>query len=125
MSGATQVGFNRVSGNLIATAHDGDLRIWDIRKGSRPVQYITAHLNRIHGINWSHHEESNLITASQVKDCFKNSKNGLKFKNLSLNFKIFFQDGSVKFFDINNPRRAERIITTATPVSFLHIFNKI
>jgi WD40 repeat protein len=28
MSGATQVGFNRVSGNLIATAHDGDLRIW-------------------------------------------------------------------------------------------------
>lgn len=66
MSGATQVGFNRVSGNLIATAHDGDLRIWDIRKGSRPVQYITAHLNRIHGINWSHNEESHLITASQV-----------------------------------------------------------
>lgn len=25
------------------------------------------------------------------------------------------KDGSVKFFDINNPRRAERIITTATP----------
>lgn len=89
MSGATQVGFNRVSGNLIATAHDGDLRIWDIRKGSRPVQYITAHLNRIHGINWSHDQETHLVTASQ--------------------------DGSVKFFDINNPRRAERIITTATP----------
>lgn len=89
MSGATQVGFNRVSGNLIATAHDGDLRIWDIRKGSRPVQYITAHLNRIHGINWSHTQETQLITASQ--------------------------DGSVKFFDINNPRRAERIITTSTP----------
>lgn len=89
MSGATQVGFNRVSGNLIATAHDGDLRIWDIRKGSRPVQYITAHLNRIHGINWSHTHDYTLITASQ--------------------------DGSVKFFDINNPRRAERIITTASP----------
>lgn len=89
MSGATQVGFNRVSGNLIATAHDGDLRIWDIRKGSRPVQYITAHLNRIHGINWSHTQDYTLITASQ--------------------------DGSVKFFDINNPRRAERIITTVTP----------
>lgn len=29
MSGATQVGFNRVSGSLLATAHDGDLRIWD------------------------------------------------------------------------------------------------
>lgn len=89
MSGATQVGFNRVSGNLVATAHDGDLRIWDIRKGSRPVQYITAHLNRIHGINWSHTQDCTLVTASQ--------------------------DGSVKFFDINNPRRAERIITTPTP----------
>lgn len=65
MSGATQVGFNRVSGNLIATAHDGDLRIWDIRKGSIPIQYITAHLARIHGINWSHKEETHLATASQ------------------------------------------------------------
>lgn len=89
MSGATQVGFNRVSGNLVATAHDGDLKVWDIRKGSRPVQYITAHLNRIHGINWSHEQETHLVTASQ--------------------------DGSVKFFDINNPRRAERIITAANP----------
>lgn len=89
MSGATQVGFNRVSGNLIATAHDGDLRIWDIRKGSRPIQYITAHLARIHGINWSREQETHLVTASQ--------------------------DGSVKYFDINNPRRAERIITTTSP----------
>lgn len=86
MSGATQVGFNRVSGNLIATAHDGDLRIWDQRKGSCPVQYITAHLARIHGINWSHEDETRLTTASQ--------------------------DGTVKYFDINHPRKAEAIITT-------------
>lgn len=90
MSGATQVGFNRVSGNLICTAHDGDLRIWDIRKGSRPIRYITAHLTRIHGINWSHLNETHLVTASQ--------------------------DGSVKYFDINNSRRAERIITSQSPV---------
>lgn len=86
MSGATQVGFNRVSGNLIATAHDGDLRIWDQRKGSCPIQYITAHLARIHGINWSHEHETRLTTACQ--------------------------DGSVKYFDINHPRKAEAIITT-------------
>lgn len=86
MSGATQVGFNRCSGNLIATAHDGDLRIWDQRKGSCPVQYITAHLARIHGINWSHEHETRLTTACQ--------------------------DGSVKYFDINHPRKAEAIITT-------------
>lgn len=114
LAGATQVGFNRVSGNLLATAHDGDLRIWDQRKGTCPVQYITAHLARyilrqkniiifmfyiyfyfyfkfrIHGINWSHRHETHLTTASQ--------------------------DGTVKYFDINNPRRAERIITTSSPV---------
>ncbi|XP_031624993.1 GATOR complex protein Wdr59, partial [Contarinia nasturtii] len=90
MSGATQVGFNRVSGNLLATAHDGDLRIWDVRKGACPIQYITAHLARIHGINWSHKQETHLTTASQ--------------------------DGTVKYFCINNPRRAEKIITTSSPV---------
>lgn len=90
MSGATQVGFNRVSGNLLATAHDGDLRIWDQRMGSCPIQYITAHLARIHGINWSHQHETSLTTSSQ--------------------------DGTVKYFDINNPRRAERIITNSSPV---------
>ncbi|XP_030383964.1 GATOR complex protein WDR59 [Scaptodrosophila lebanonensis] len=90
MSGATQVGFNRVSGNLLAAAHDGDLRIWDIRKGSCPTHYITAHLNRVHGINWSHRRETCLATASQ--------------------------DGTVKYFDVCNPRRAEKIITTLSPV---------
>ncbi|KAL5288890.1 WDR59 family protein [Megaselia abdita] len=90
MSGATQVGFNRISGNLLAAAHDGDLRIWDIRKGSAPIHYITAHLARVHGINWSHRRESCLATASQ--------------------------DGTVKYFDVNNPRRAEKIITNSSPV---------
>ncbi|XP_017835175.1 GATOR complex protein Wdr59 [Drosophila busckii] len=90
MSGATQVGFNRVSGALLAAAHDGDLRIWDIRKGRCPTHYITAHLNRVHGINWSHRRETCLATASQ--------------------------DGTVKYFDVCNPRRAEKIITTLSPV---------
>lgn len=111
-AGATQVGFNRVSGHLLAAAHDGDLRIWDMRKGSCPVHYITAHLNRfflqnklilisinrtlnnfahrVHGINWSHLRETCLATASQ--------------------------DGTVKYFDVNNPRRAEKIITMSSPV---------
>lgn len=47
-------------------------------------------LNRIHGINWSHKQETHLTTASQ--------------------------DGTVKYFCINNPRRAEKIITTSSPV---------
>lgn len=83
------MGFNRVSGHLLATAHDGDLRIWDQRKGSCPLQYITAHNSRVHGINWSHRQETHLTTASQ--------------------------DGSVKYFDINNPRSLERMIKTNSP----------
>lgn len=50
------------------------------------MQYITAHLARIHGINWSHEDETRLTTASQ--------------------------DGTVKYFDINHPRKADAIITT-------------
>lgn len=45
---------------------------------------------RIHGINWSHKQETHLTTASQ--------------------------DGTVKYFCINSPRRAEKIITTSSPV---------
>lgn len=45
---------------------------------------------RIHGINWSHKQETHLTTASQ--------------------------DGTVKYFCIKNPRRAEKIITTSSPV---------
>lgn len=48
------------------------------------------YLSRIHGINWSHKQETHLTTASQ--------------------------DGTVKYFCINNPRRAEKIITTSSPV---------
>lgn len=44
----------------------------------------------MHGINWSHLRETCLATASQ--------------------------DGTVKYFDVNNPRRAEKIITMSSPV---------
>lgn len=57
-----------------------------------PILRLTFQLEwyRIHGINWSHKQETHLTTASQ--------------------------DGTVKYFCINNPRRAEKIITTSSPV---------
>lgn len=87
---ASQVRWNRISPYLLATAHDGDIKIWDQRKGSAPIQYISAHLAKIHGLDWSPNSETQLATSSQ--DC------------------------TVKFFDMTNPRRAENILNTSAPV---------
>lgn len=46
-AGATQVRWNRLSRYLLATAHDGDIKLWDQRKGTAPVQYIAAHLAKV------------------------------------------------------------------------------
>lgn len=56
----------------------------------RSKKWMSFRCDSIHGINWSHKQETHLTTASQ--------------------------DGTVKYFDINNPRRAEKIITTSSPV---------
>ena len=81
--------WNRVNGHLIATAHEGDVRIWDTRKVA-PVQYIAAHLHKIHGLDWSINQENQLATSSQ--DC------------------------TVKFFDVENPRVVENALRTICPV---------
>lgn len=90
LAGATQVRWNRLNEHLLATAHDGDIKLWDQRKGTIPVQYIAAHLSKIHGLDWSPQHENRLATSSQ--------------------------DGTVKFFNISNPKRAEYILNTGSPV---------
>lgn len=82
--------WNRVNSNLLATAHEGDVRLWDWRKCSSPLQYIAAHLHKIHGLDWSPSQENQIATSSQ--DC------------------------TVKFFDINNPRGNENSLRTVSPV---------
>lgn len=52
--------------------------------------YITAHLNKIYGLDWHPTIETQLATSSQ--------------------------DNTVKFFDTNNPRRPEYMLTTSAPV---------
>ncbi|CAB0044631.1 unnamed protein product [Trichogramma brassicae] len=90
VAGASQVRWNALAPNMIATAHDGDVKIWDQRKGNSPVQYIAAHLTKIYGLDWCPFQQSQLATSSQ--------------------------DSTVKFFDTSNPRRAESILTTNSPV---------
>ncbi|XP_041375687.1 GATOR complex protein WDR59-like isoform X2 [Gigantopelta aegis] len=90
VAGAYQVKWNKVTNNLFATTHEGDLRIWDPRKGNQPLQYITAHLSKIHGLDWSPRSQYHLVTASQ--DCF------------------------VRFWDCTNPRHSETMLKTNAPV---------
>ncbi|XP_063838524.1 GATOR2 complex protein WDR59 [Ostrinia nubilalis] len=90
VAGASQVQWNKVAAHIVATAHDGDIKIWDYRKHTAPIQYISAHLCKIHGVDWSPHHEYQLVTSSH--------------------------DGSIKFFDINNARRPENVIMTNFPV---------
>uniref|UniRef100_A0AAR5PG52 RWD domain-containing protein n=1 Tax=Dendroctonus ponderosae TaxID=77166 RepID=A0AAR5PG52_DENPD len=87
---SSQVRWNRISQHLIATAHDGDIKIWDQRKGSYPLQYIAAHLAKIYGLDWSPHIENQIASASQ--------------------------DHSVKFFDTSNPRKPDFVLSTGSPV---------
>ncbi|XP_034942224.1 GATOR complex protein WDR59 isoform X2 [Chelonus insularis] len=90
VAGSSQVRWNPLSPHILATAHDGDVKIWDQRKGNSPVQYIAAHLTKIYGLDWCPFQQNQLATSSQ--DC------------------------TVKVFDIGNPRKAESILTTNSPV---------
>nr|CAH7717717.1 unnamed protein product [Callosobruchus chinensis] len=87
---ASQVKWNRLSPHLLATAHEGDIKIWDQRKGTVPMQYIAAHLSKIHGLDWSPKSENYICSSSQ--------------------------DSTVKYFDITNSRKAEFVLTTSAPV---------
>lgn len=69
VSGATLVRFSKTSSNLIATSHEIDVRIWDIRQPNLPLYYIAAHLQKINGMDWnpnkSNCDHEQLITCSQ------------------------------------------------------------
>jgi WD40 repeat protein len=64
-AGATQVKFNQLNEHILASAHDTDVRIWDLRKGSTPITLITAHMTKIYGIDWSKNNEKEILTCSQ------------------------------------------------------------
>ncbi|XP_053211853.1 GATOR complex protein WDR59-like [Panonychus citri] len=65
--GPSQVKWSKSDENIIATALEGDIRIWDKRKVANPVHYISAHDQRIHGLDWNPYNGSQFATCSQ--DC--------------------------------------------------------
>ncbi|KAI0646043.1 hypothetical protein C8Q79DRAFT_1110779 [Trametes meyenii] len=65
--GATQVKWNRVDGNILASSHYNEVLIWDRRKGSLPLQRIREHSAKIYGIDWAHDRRNELVTCSLDK----------------------------------------------------------
>lgn len=66
-AGGTQVKWNRLDGNILASSHLNEVLIWDRRKGSMPVKNIKAHSAKIYGIDWAHNSSRELVTCSLDK----------------------------------------------------------
>ncbi|XP_074522971.1 GATOR2 complex protein WDR59 isoform X1 [Halichoeres trimaculatus] len=90
VAGASQVKWNRKNQYLLASSHDGDVRIWDKRKPNTAVEYVAAHLSKIHGLDW--HPDNEFIFATSS------------------------QDNSVRFWDYRQPRKYLNILSCQVPV---------
>ncbi len=64
-AGASQVKWNRLNEWLLASTHDTDARVWDMRKGSSAMTLITAHMKKMYGLDWSRIHEREFVTCSQ------------------------------------------------------------
>ncbi|CAI5740775.1 unnamed protein product [Peronospora destructor] len=89
-----QVEWNRVDATSLATAHDGEVRIWDLRAAAErtvaPVALITAHMQKIYGLDWHPQRMYELVTCSE--------------------------DKTVKFWDVTRPRVCQGTLNTGAPV---------
>lgn len=90
VAGASQVKWNKRNHYCLASSHDGDVRIWDKRKPNTAVEYVAAHLSKIHGLDWHPDNEYILATSSQ--------------------------DNSVRFWDYRQPRKYLDILSCQVPV---------
>ncbi|XP_022606300.1 GATOR complex protein WDR59 isoform X2 [Seriola dumerili] len=90
VAGASQVKWNRKNQYLLASSHDGDVRIWDKRKPNTAAEYVAAHLSKIHGLDW--HPDNEFIFATSS------------------------QDNSVRFWDFRQPRKYLNILSCQVPV---------
>ncbi len=84
-SGISQVRWNKLNPNILASAHDQQVEVWDIRK-SAPMTFITAHPSKISSIDWSGFHEWHIVTAGM--------------------------DGAVKLWDVKRSRICQGSVAT-------------
>ena len=89
-SGISSLKWNKLNANLLASAHDQQVEIWDLRR-SAPVTFLTAHPTKITHIDWSPIDEDHLITSSL--------------------------DSTVKLWNVRKSRSCLGTIQTGLPVS--------
>ncbi|KAF2074004.1 hypothetical protein CYY_004680 [Polysphondylium violaceum] len=63
---AVQVKWNKFNSNVLASAHEGNLKIWDLRADNKEFS-TTVHSSKVYGIDWSPHVENEIMTCSQDK----------------------------------------------------------
>ena len=83
--------WNRHNPNLLATSHDREVFVWDVRKARAPLTFITAHSSKIMSIDFGYQKENELLTASF--------------------------DQTVKFWDTSNPKKYTSILLLSSPVT--------
>ncbi|GAM29067.1 hypothetical protein SAMD00019534_122430 [Acytostelium subglobosum LB1] len=64
--GAIQVKWNKFNSHILASAHESNLMIWDIRKENIELN-TTVHSSKVYGIDWSPHDPTEILTCSQDK----------------------------------------------------------
>lgn len=84
VTGASQVCWERTSGKYLASAHEGEIKLWDIRKASTPALYMNAHFSKIYSLDFSPHRADQMVSSSA--------------------------DNSVKVWNVASPRQPENII---------------
>ena len=67
MTGVTLVRWSPDDGHLLATSHEGDIKLWDTRREAAPLSSVNVHMSRVHSIDWSRDNPTTFVTASN--DC--------------------------------------------------------
>ena len=58
------VRWNRFDSNILSSARDGTVDIWDLRYLQEPRRVITSHAKKLTSLEWSYQSEKELLTSS-------------------------------------------------------------
>ncbi|XP_021787869.2 GATOR complex protein WDR59 isoform X9 [Papio anubis] len=119
VAGASQVKWNKKNANCLATSHDGDVRIWDKRKPSTAVEYLAAHLSKIHGLDWHPDSEHILATSSQDNSVKAKLHSHVCSEMTAFTSSHALNGGtssSPQFWDYRQPRKYLNILPCQVPV---------